>query len=702
MSIRPDHLAQLAASGIPEAFATQRGYETVENITCLQALGLAKKAQTLVPGMMFPLLHADGTTSGWQYRPDNPRVRDGKVAKYEIPVGQHNVVDVPPGVGGWLLDPAIDLWITEGTKKADCGAARGLCIVAISGVHSWLRKGVALPDWRDVQLQGRRVILAWDSDVSRNPQVLKALRDFAAWLTYKGARVEYLHLPDDPAAKVGLDDYLVAGRTTADLYALVKSTPPSTAQAAPAPAPKPPPPPAVTLDEAHAVFHRWLGADYDTDALDAELAAAAVEKFDDGSDPIWLLIISGPAAAKTETVIALDGAGATITSAITGEAALLSATPKKDRSKTATGGLLRKIGERGVLVIKDVTSILSMNTDTRAKVLAALREVFDGSWFREVGSEGGQTLEWKGRLVVIGAVTTAWDTHHSVVGAMGDRFVLVRIDSNKARMESGRQAIGNTGDEKQMRAELAAAAGGVIAGMNTTPITVTKEETETLLKAANLVTLARTAVVTDYRGDVIDAHAPETPNRFAKQLTQIVRGGVAIGLDRKDALRLAIRCARDSMPPLRLAIITHLKDNPVSSTQEIRKGIDKPRLTVDRQLQALHALGVVTCAEVEYSPSKSRWYYTLAAGIEVSAFDDPQTCPGKPPPTPFPPKEEKKGKAGEKAKGRDPVTGTDIPGQVSVADFFGDGRPHLPGRCPDCRWYITTQGHKPGCVGAAP
>jgi hypothetical protein len=45
-----------------------------------------------------------------------------------------------------------------------------------------------------------------------------------------------------------------------------------------------------------------------------------------------------------------------------------------DHAKDATGGLLREIGEDGVLVIKDVTSVLSMNGDARSLVLAALRE----------------------------------------------------------------------------------------------------------------------------------------------------------------------------------------------------------------------------------------------------------------------------------------------------------------------------------------
>ncbi len=121
--------------------------------------------------------------------------------------------------------------------------------------------------------------------------------------------------------------------------------------------------PPVSLAEAHKVFRRWLGREYDTDALNAVLAAAAVEQLD--GDPLWLLVISGAGNAKTETVQALGGIGAHVVSTISSEAGLLSATPKKDVAKDATGGLLRKIGDRGVLVIKDVTSILSMSGDRR-------------------------------------------------------------------------------------------------------------------------------------------------------------------------------------------------------------------------------------------------------------------------------------------------------------------------------------------------
>lgn len=144
------------------------------------------------------------------------------------------------------------------------------------------------------------------------------------------------------------------------------------------------------LSTVHETYRYWLGDDYDIGALDVVLCTAAAEKLH--GDPPWLLLVGGSGAAKSETVMPLVGAGAVVISTISGEAALLSGTAKRERAKNASGGLLRKIGPRGLLVIKDVTSILSMNRDTRALVLAALREIYDGHWSRDVGTDGGQTL----------------------------------------------------------------------------------------------------------------------------------------------------------------------------------------------------------------------------------------------------------------------------------------------------------------------
>lgn len=375
----------------------------------------------------------------------------------------------------------------------------------------------------------------------------------------------------------------------------------------------------ITLTQCHDVFTKWLGTNYDTDALDAVLAAAAIEQLD--GDPLWLMLISGPGYAKTETVQALSGVGATVTSTIQSEGGLLSASANRDKTKGATGGLLRKMGDRGVLVIKDVTSILSMDRTMRGQVLAALREVYDGRWERNVGTDGGKTLTWTGRLVVIGACTTVWDTAHAVIAACGDRFVLCRMDSALHRIAAGDMAMSNIGSEVDMRAELAAAVSGVLAGVDGPP-TLTKTEQCELLLAADLVTRVRTGVEFDYRGNVDMAHAPEAPTRFAKQLAQLARGAIALGIDRRAAVNLAIRCARDSMPPLRLQIIDDLAAAPGSTPSDVRRRIDQPWTTVDRQLQALHLLHIVTVFESEAltERGKTRWYYSLAADVNPDAI----------------------------------------------------------------------------------
>jgi hypothetical protein len=78
------------------------------------------------------------------------------------------------------------------------------------------------------------------------------------------------------------------------------------------------------------------------------------------------------------------------------------------------------------------------------------------------------------------------------VASMGDRFVLLRMDSSICRMPAGRRAIGNISSEEVTRADLAKAVGGVLAGMRESVSPPDEEEIEILLAAADLVTLART------------------------------------------------------------------------------------------------------------------------------------------------------------------------------------------------------------------
>ena len=230
LALFPQHAAMLAESTIAPEHAYARGYVSVDTKTRLEKLGVTRAGRN-VPGLLVPQLRKDASTWGWQYRPDSPRLRDGKTVKYETPTGQRNGVDVPPGVGPLLDDPAVPLLVTEGVKKADAAACAGLACVALPGVWSWRGRNdhggkTAVPDWHDVALNDRRLVLAYDSDVMVKAPVRKALDELAGYLRSKGAAIEYLHLPDLGDGKCGLDDFLAAGHTVDELWALVRPDPP--------------------------------------------------------------------------------------------------------------------------------------------------------------------------------------------------------------------------------------------------------------------------------------------------------------------------------------------------------------------------------------------------------------------------------------------------------------------------------------------
>ena len=148
---------------------------------------------------------------------------------------------------------------------------------------------------------------------------------------------------------------------------------------------------------------------------------------------------------------------------------------------------------------------------------------------------------------------------------------------------------------------------------------LTDAERDRLIELANVVTWARSGVERDYRGDVVNAHAPEMPTRFAKQLAQLVRGALSLGMPSEIAMRLAARCARDSLEPLRRDLLLDLAIYPGSNPDEVRTRIVRPLTTVKQNLMALHALRLLVCEERE----ELRWrrlfsipYYSLAPELD--------------------------------------------------------------------------------------
>jgi hypothetical protein len=345
----------------------------------------------------------------------------------------------------------------------------------------------------------------------------------------------------------------------------------------------------VNLDETRAVFQRWLHLP-DTGALDAILATVAANRLD--GDPVWLLLVGPPGGGKSELLNAVAQLEDAHPAGTLTEASLLSGTPKREVDVAAKGGLLRAIGEFGIVVAKDFGSVLSMNRDARSQLLAALREVYDGSWTRHVGTDGGRTLHWSGKVGLVGGCTPTIDRHHAVMGAMGERFVLYRLPEVDPDVQA-REALGHAGRERQMRAELATAVQALLAGCAASPRERTTDETDRLIALATFVVRGRSAVERDgYSREIELVPAAEVPTRLVIVLDRLLGGLNVIGAERDEAWRVVTKAALDSVPALRLAILYALVDRR-RDTNAIAETVRHPAQTTRRALEDLTAHGLV-------------------------------------------------------------------------------------------------------------
>ena len=220
MRLSDSHQQQLKESAIAEEVAVARGYRTIRHRSEVPD-DFANWQRRL--GLLVPTHSPDRVTCGHQLRPNKPIHRkNGNAPRYETPAGSRITLDVNPLMLEEVRHGVGDLWLTEGCKKVDSLTSRSLPTVGIIGVWNFAEPGskgkTPLPCWDHVQLRGRRVIIVYDADARTNANVQEALRRLVAMLEKLGAVVLVVYLPEvNGDGKAGVDDYLAAGGTVAEL-----------------------------------------------------------------------------------------------------------------------------------------------------------------------------------------------------------------------------------------------------------------------------------------------------------------------------------------------------------------------------------------------------------------------------------------------------------------------------------------------------
>jgi hypothetical protein len=352
----------------------------------------------------------------------------------------------------------------------------------------------------------------------------------------------------------------------------------------------------VTRDELVTVFRRWLYLPSPAPVL--VLVAAVVANLMTG-DPVWLVFVGPPACGKTELLSALSGLPYVHPVSTITEAGLLSGSISRD--PRATGGLLAELRGFGIIVVKDLTSLLSKSQDALAVVLAALREVYDGAWVRRLGTGGGRALGWTGKAGLIGAVTETIDRFLTAIGAMGERFLLFRmapLDSEGRNLQA-LAALANTGRQDEMRAELSRAVAAYINTLMipTVPVLMPEATEQWLAGLADVAARCRSAVERDSRDREVEVvPQSEAPGRLASGLAQLMRAFDVMGVRDDLARELVAKVALDGMSKSRRAVVELLVTvgpATVFTTAQVGDAVALPTGAAARVLEDLAAHGVV-------------------------------------------------------------------------------------------------------------
>jgi len=352
----------------------------------------------------------------------------------------------------------------------------------------------------------------------------------------------------------------------------------------------------MNLDELISVFRRYMFLP-DPGPLEIVLGAIAANLLP--GDPVWLLLVGPPSSGKTEILSALSGLPFVHEVSTFTEAGLLSGSTT--RREGATGGLLAELGKFGVIVCKDFTSLLSESPDTRSGLLAALREVYDGSWVRHLGTDGGKRLGWVGKVGLLAGVTETIDRHSAVIGAMGERFILYRVPElvDDQRLSQGRAAMSNVGHQQAMREELSAAVTAFIGGLKVpsqAPL-LPEHEQEALVLLADLATRCRSAVERDARDREVElVPQAELLGRLLATMAQLVSGLRLIGAPDEAIGALVLKAALDNMSKTRRAVVGLVLANPDThfTVATLADEIGMPTGATARTVDDLTAHGVLT------------------------------------------------------------------------------------------------------------
>ena len=291
----------------------------------------------------------------------------------------------------------------------------------------------------------------------------------------------------------------------------------------------------AALEDVLQAVRRYMDVGPNEDAFIRAVLAAAVSKALTDEEPLWLMLVGAPSSGKSEAIHLLDDLADLRVDELT-RAGLLSWGLGGKKAKPS--GILTKIPSHSLLTVTDFSTVVTASDrEGRARMFGMLRVVYDGHVYRGIGGEpagDGDQLEWSGHLTLVAAATPAVDTHTSFEGALGERWLTLRLpESDAARAVARARYVVARRELPQHRREAAVLAAQLVRSARASiPADLPPELVEQLVNLAVFVSHARTGVQHEGTGKyrvILGVPTPEEPTRLVGQLTRFARCAIALG-----------------------------------------------------------------------------------------------------------------------------------------------------------------------------
>jgi energy-coupling factor transporter ATP-binding protein EcfA2 len=309
----------------------------------------------------------------------------------------------------------------------------------------------------------------------------------------------------------------------------------------------------MELAKVKNVANRWLYLEDDT-YIDVVLATVVAHGFD--GDPLWLMLIGASGSGKSEILRALTGERVYHLSNLTPQTLVSGLNQRK-----GDPSLLPDINGR-VVVMKDLTTLLSENAKDRSKIFGQLRDLYDGFTSKAFGSGVGRRA-YGCHVGFIAGVTPAIERFQAMDQALGERFLNYRLEPTDADRQV-EKAMDNADCQETMRSELKQATHEFLDQkwpVSADTITIPKTYIARIRGLAVATSQLRTQVPKTRAGAVTFIPEPEVGTRLAVQLTKLARALTivrGISTFSESEYELVQRVAADSIPSVRFRLVRAL------------------------------------------------------------------------------------------------------------------------------------------------